>query len=308
KHITDEDKGKVIDNVKKSNPDKDITDAHVDDDGTFHGKVDGQDVVIPGTETVVEKQKESLNPPTDKVPVDDTKHITDEDKGKVIDNVKKSNPDKDITDAHVDDDGTFHGKVDGQDVVIPGTETVVEKQKESLNPPTDKVPVDDTKHITDEDKGKVIDNVKKSNPDKDITDAHVDDDGTFHGKVDGQDVVIPGTETVVEKQKESLNPPTDKVPVDDTKHITDEDKGKVIDNVKKSNPDKDITDAHVDDDGTFHGKVDGQDVVVPGTETVVEKQKESLNPPTDKVPVDDTKHITDEDKGKVIDNVKKSNP
>nr|WP_261372877.1 Rib/alpha-like domain-containing protein [Lactobacillus jensenii] len=282
KHITDEDKGKVIDNVKKSNPGKDITDAHVDDDGTFHGKVDGQDVVIPGTETVVEKQKESLNPPTDKVPVDDTKHITDEDKGKVIDNVKKSNPDKDITDAHVDDDGTFHGKVDGQDVVIPGTETVVEKQKESLNPPTDKVPVDDTKHITDEDKGKVIDNVKKSNPGKDITDAHVDDDGTFHGKVDGQDVVIPGTETVVEKQKESLNPPTDKVPVDDTKHITDEDKGKVIDNVKKSNPDKDITDAHVDDDGTFHGKVDGQDVVIPGIETVVEKSTNNQKSDTNK--------------------------
>ena len=282
KHITDEDKGKVIDNVKKSNPGKDITDAHVDDDGTFHGKVDGQDVVVPGTETVVEKQKESLNPPTDKVPVDDTKHITDEDKGKVIDNVKKSNPDKDITDAHVDDDGTFHGKVDGQDVVIPGTETVVEKQKESLNPPTDKVPVDDTKHITDEDKGKVIDNVKKSNPGKDITDAHVDDDGTFHGKVDGQDVVIPGTETVVEKQKESLNPPTDKVPVDDTKHITDEDKGKVIDNVKKSNPDKDITDAHVDDDGTFHGKVDGQDVVIPGIETVVEKSTNNQKSDTNK--------------------------
>ncbi|MDK8236430.1 LPXTG cell wall anchor domain-containing protein, partial [Lactobacillus jensenii] len=115
-----------------------------------------------------------------------------------------------ITDAHVDDDGTFHGKVDGQDVVIPGTETVVEKQKESLNPPTDKVPVDDTKHITDEDKGKVIDNVKKSNPDKDITDAHVDDDGTFHGKVDGQDVVIPGIETVVEKSTNNQKSDTNK--------------------------------------------------------------------------------------------------
>ena len=240
-----------------------------------------KDVTIPVYKTSTRDQG-TLNLPTDKVPVDDTKHITDEDKGKVIDNVKKSNPGKDITDAHVDDDGTFHGKVDGQDVVIPGTETVVEKQKESLNPPTDKVPVDDTKHITDEDKGKVIDNVKKSNPDKDITDAHVDDDGTFHGKVDGQDVVIPGTETVVEKQKESLNPPTDKVPVDDTKHITDEDKGKVIDNVKKSNPDKDITDAHVDDDGTFHGKVDGQDVVIPGIETVVEKSTNNQKSDTNK--------------------------
>ncbi|TVV10352.1 YSIRK-type signal peptide-containing protein [Lactobacillus jensenii] len=240
-----------------------------------------KDVTIPVYKTSTRDQG-TLNLPTDKVPVDDTKHITDEDKGKVIDNVKKSNPGKDITDAHVDDDGTFHGKVDGQDVVVPGTETVVEKQKESLNPPTDKVPVDDTKHITDEDKGKVIDNVKKSNPDKDITDAHVDDDGTFHGKVDGQDVVIPGTETVVEKQKESLNPPTDKVPVDDTKHITDEDKGKVIDNVKKSNPDKDITDAHVDDDGTFHGKVDGQDVVIPGIETVVEKSTNNQKSDTNK--------------------------
>ena len=168
-----------------------------------------KDVTIPVYKTSTRDQG-TLNPPTDKVPVDDTKHITDEDKGKVIDNVKKSNPDKDITDAHVDDDGTFHGKVDGQDVVIPGTETVVEKQKESLNPPTDKVPVDDTKHITDEDKGKVIDNVKKSNPDKDITDAHVDDDGTFHGKVDGQDVVIPGIETVVEKSTNNQKSDTNK--------------------------------------------------------------------------------------------------
>ena len=168
-----------------------------------------KDVTIPVYKTSTRDQG-TLNPPTDKVPVDDTKHITDEDKGKVIDNVKKSNPDKDITDAHVDDDGTFHGKVDGQDVVVPGTETVVEKQKESLNPPTDKVPVDDTKHITDEDKGKVIDNVKKSNPDKDITDAHVDDDGTFHGKVDGQDVVIPGIETVVEKSTNNQKSDTNK--------------------------------------------------------------------------------------------------
>ena len=168
-----------------------------------------KDVTIPVYKTSTRDQG-TLNLPTDKVPVDDTKHITDEDKGKVIDNVKKSNPDKDITDAHVDDDGTFHGKVDGQDVVVPGTETVVEKQKESLNPPTDKVPVDDTKHITDEDKGKVIDNVKKSNPDKDITDAHVDDDGTFHGKVDGQDVVIPGIETVVEKSTNNQKSDTNK--------------------------------------------------------------------------------------------------
>ena len=168
-----------------------------------------KDVTIPVYKTSTRDQG-TLNLPTDKVPVDDTKHITDEDKGKVIDNVKKSNPGKDITDAHVDDDGTFHGKVDGQDVVIPGTETVVEKQKESLNPPTDKVPVDDTKHITDEDKGKVIDNVKKSNPDKDITDAHVDDDGTFHGKVDGQDVVIPGIETVVEKSTNNQKSDTNK--------------------------------------------------------------------------------------------------
>ena len=168
-----------------------------------------KDVTIPVYKTSTRDQG-TLNLPTDKVPVDDTKHITDEDKGKVIDNVKKSNPGKDITDAHVDDDGTFHGKVDGQDVVVPGTETVVEKQKESLNPPTDKVPVDDTKHITDEDKGKVIDNVKKSNPDKDITDAHVDDDGTFHGKVDGQDVVIPGIETVVEKSTNNQKSDTNK--------------------------------------------------------------------------------------------------
>ncbi|MDX5112056.1 Rib/alpha-like domain-containing protein, partial [Lactobacillus jensenii] len=55
-----------------------------------------------------------------------------------------------------------------------------------------------------------------------------------------KDVTIPVYKTSTRDQG-TLNPPTDKVPVDDTKHITDEDKGKVIDNVKKSNPDKDIT-------------------------------------------------------------------
>ena len=96
-----------------------------------------------------------------------------------------------------------------KDVTIPVYKTSTRDQG-TLNLPTDKVPVDDTKHITDEDKGKVIDNVKKSNPGKDITDAHVDDDGTFHGKVDGQDVVIPGIETVVEKSTNNQKSDTNK--------------------------------------------------------------------------------------------------
>ncbi|WP_336619809.1 Rib/alpha-like domain-containing protein, partial [Lactobacillus jensenii] len=45
-----------------------------------------------------------------------------------------------------------------------------------------------------------------------------------------KDVTIPVYKTSTRDQG-TLNLPTDKVPVDDTKHITDEDKGKVIDNV-----------------------------------------------------------------------------
>ncbi|WP_027825206.1 Rib/alpha-like domain-containing protein, partial [Lactobacillus psittaci] len=68
-----------------------------------------------------------------------------------------------------------------------------------LNDPTTKVPVKDKDHITPEDKDKVIKNVKDANPGKDITDISVDEDGTFHGKVNGHDVTIPGEKTVYEK-------------------------------------------------------------------------------------------------------------
>ncbi|MDT9620725.1 Rib/alpha-like domain-containing protein, partial [Lactobacillus mulieris] len=141
--------------------------------------------------TVTRKDNNSgLNDPTVKVPVKDKSHITGDDKNQVIKNVKDANPGKEITDISVDDNGTFHGKVNGKDVTIPGDRTVYEKDDDNtgLNNPNVKVPVKDKDHITDDDKSQVIKNVKDANPGKDITDISVDDNGTFHGKVNGKDV------------------------------------------------------------------------------------------------------------------------
>ncbi|MDT5953126.1 surface protein Rib, partial [Streptococcus pneumoniae] len=100
-------------------------------------------------------------------------------------------------------------------------------------------PVTDPSNLTDAEKAKVADEVKKANPT--ATDVKVGEDGTTTVTFpDGSTAVIPADKTVKkssDKAKESdgvKNPSV--TPVTDPSNLTDAEKAKVAEEVKKANP------------------------------------------------------------------------
>ncbi|SUU95106.1 ECM-binding protein homolog [Anaerococcus prevotii] len=318
--LTEDEKAKVVEEVKKANPEaKDVT---VDDKGnatlTYE---DGTTNEIPGEKTVTEKAKTDAekNPAVDptKTEVANKDKLTEDEKAKVVEEVKKANPEaKDVT---VDDKGnatlTYE---DGTTNEIPGEKTVTEKAKTDAekNPAVDptKTEVANKDKLTEDEKAKVVEEVKKANPEaKDVT---VDDKGnatlTYE---DGTTNEIPGEKTVTEKAKTDAekNPAVDptKTEVANKDKLTEDEKAKVVEEVKKANPEaKDVT---VDDKGnatlTYE---DGTTNEIPGEKTVTEKAKTDAekNPAVDptKTEVANKDKLTEDEKAKVVEEVKKANP
>ena len=145
-------------------------------------------------------------------PVTDPSNLTDAEKAKVADEVKKANPT--AKDINVNKDGsvvvTFK---DDTTAVIPADKTVkksADKVKESdgvKNPTV--TPVTDPSNLTNAEKAKVADEVKKANPT--AKDIKVNNDGsvvvTF---VNGSVAVIASENTFKEATKESSANPTAK--------------------------------------------------------------------------------------------------
>ncbi|MGX7144451.1 Rib/alpha-like domain-containing protein, partial [Facklamia languida] len=318
--LTDDEKAKVVEAVKKANPE--ATDVTVGDDGkatlTYP---DGSTNEIPGDKTVTERAKTDAekNPVVDpaKTEVANKDQLTDDEKAKVVEAVKKANPEaKDVT---VDDKGNATlTYADGTTNEIPADKTVTEKAKTDAekNPAVDpaKTEVANKDQLTDDEKAKVVEAVKKANPE--ATDVTVGDDGkatlTYP---DGSTNEIPGDKTVTERAKTDAekNPVVDpaKTEVANKDQLTDDEKAKVVEAVKKANPEaKDVT---VGDDGkatlTYP---DGSTNEIPGDKTVTERAKTDAekNPVVDpaKTEVANKDQLTDDEKAKVVEAVKKANP
>ncbi|VEJ36230.1 Parasporal protein [Aedoeadaptatus ivorii] len=318
--LTDDEKAKVVEAVKKANPEaKDVT---VDDKGNATlTYADGTTNEIPGEKTVTEKSKTDaeknpvVDPATTEVANKDK--LTDDEKAKVVEAVKKANPEaKDVT---VDDKGNATlTYADGTTNEIPGEKTVTEKAKTdaeknpAVDPATTEVANKDK--LTDDEKAKVVEAVKKANPEaKDVT---VDDKGNATlTYADGTTNEIPGEKTVTEKSKTDAekNPVVDpaKTEVANKDKLTDDEKAKVVEAVKKANPEaKDVT---VDDKGNATlTYADGTTNEIPGEKTVTEKAKTDAekNPVVDpaKTEVANKDKLTDDEKAKVVEAVKKANP
>ena len=119
--MTDAEKAKVADEVKKSNPT--AKDVEVGKDGTTTVTYpDGTTAVIPADKTVKKSADKVVKDPS-VIPVTDPSNLTDAEKGKVADEVKKSNPT--AKDIKVNKDGsvivTFE---DGTTAFIPADKTV----------------------------------------------------------------------------------------------------------------------------------------------------------------------------------------
>ena len=240
---------------------------------------DGSKDEVPVTVKVTEKLH--VKTPADKVPVKDPSHLTPDDINKVVENIKKENPglpdDAKITVNPNGGDTTIETK-DGDKVTIPGSDLVrpeTDADKNNVKVPADKVPVKDPSNLTDAEKDKVKDNIKKANPDlPNGTKIDVDKDGTATITFpDGSTKVIPGSDLVrpeTDADKNNVKVPADKVPVKDPSNLTDAEKDKVKDNIKKANPDLlNGTKIDVAKDGTATITFpDGSTKVIPGSDLV----------------------------------------
>ncbi|WP_375555053.1 Ig-like domain-containing protein [Streptococcus nidrosiense] len=308
--LTDAEKAKVADEVKKANPT--ATDVKVGEDGTTTVTFpDGSTANLTPAQTVKEADSNGVKTPA-VTPVANPSALTDAEKAKVAEEVKKANPT--ATDVKVGEDGTATVIFpDGSKATLTPAQTVKEADSNGVKTPA-VTPVANPSALTDAEKAKVAEEVKKANPT--AKDIKVNKDGsvvvTFK---DGSTAVIPSDKTVkksADKAKESdgvKNPSV--TAVTDPSNLTDAEKAKVADEVKKANPT--AKDIKVNKDGsvivTFK---DGSTAVIPSDKTVkksADKAKESdgvKNPSV--TPVVNPSNLTDAEKAKVADEVKKANP
>ncbi|KEQ35181.1 LPXTG-motif cell wall anchor domain protein [Streptococcus mitis] len=165
-------------------------------------------------------------------------------------------------------------------------------------------PVVDPSNLTEAEKAKVADEVKKSNPT--VTDVKVGKDGTTTVTFpDGTTAVIPSGDTVKKSSDNAVKDPA-VTPVVDPSNLTEAEKAKVADEVKKSNPT--VTDVKVGKDGTTTVTFpDGTTAVIPSGDTVKKSSDNAVKDPA-VTPVVDPSNLTEAEKAKVADEVKKSNP
>ena len=286
--LTEEEKAKVIEEVKKVNPEaKDVT---VGDDGkatlTYE---DGTTNEIPGEKTVFEKgAKDNEKYPAQdpkKTEVEDKNNLTPEEKEKVKEEVKKANPE--AKDVEVDDKGNATITYpDNSKNELPGEKTVTEKAKTDAekNPAVDpaKTEVANKDKLTEEEKAKVVEEVKKVNPEaKDVT---VDDKGNATLTYpDGSTNTLPAEKTVTDKKAtdpdktiaDKTNPAIpSKTEVKDKNNLTDKEKEEVKKKIEEANKDKfpQGTKVEIGKDGTATITYpDGSVDIIKGNDLVIQK-------------------------------------
>ena len=309
---------------------------------------DGSEATLTPDKTVKKADSDPVKPevpgtiniPGNKVSVDNTGSLTPEEIAKVKEEVGKVNPGKTVV-VDAKGNATVTDPKTNLVLVIPAEELVKPKEQPKPTPtptpvtpsdkfevtvPTVKVPVVDAKNLTPAEQAAVKTKVEESNPGKTVVvDAKGNATVTDPNDPTATPAIIPGDNLVVETEKAEeakpatpvvVNVPGNKVPVDNTGSLTPEEIAKVKEEVGKVNPGKTVV---VDAKGnaTVTDPTTGKVVVVPGaslveqkvtpTPTPTPKQSESIVVPSLTIVMDPT-NLTQSEKVKVENEVKKSNP
>ncbi|MFS9141800.1 Rib/alpha-like domain-containing protein, partial [Streptococcus infantis] len=155
--LTDAEKAKVVDEVKKANPT--ASKVEVGNDGTATVTFpDGSVAVLTPEKTVKEADSNGVKNPAI-TPVVNPSALTDAEKAKVADEVKKANPT--ASKVEVGNDGTATVTFpDGSVAVLTPEKTVKEADSNGVKNPAI-TPVVNPSALTDAEKAKVADEVKK---------------------------------------------------------------------------------------------------------------------------------------------------
>ncbi|WP_162790688.1 Ig-like domain-containing protein [Gemella sp. ND 6198] len=301
-NLTDEEKAKVEEAVKKANPT--ATKVEVGKDGTTTVTFpDGSTATITPDKTVKSADANGVKDPEAKTPVKDASNLTDEEKAKVEEAVKKANPT--ATKVEVGQDGTTTVTFpDGSTTTITPDKTVKSADANNVKDP-EVTPVKDPSNLTDEEKVKVEEAVKKANPT--ATKVEVGQDGTTTVTFpDGSTATITPDKTIKSADANGVKDPEAKTPVKDPSNLTDEEKVKVEEAVKKANPT--ATKVEVGQDGTTTVTFpDGSTATITPDKTIKSADANGVKDP-EVTPVKDPSNLTDEEKAKVEEAVKKANP
>ena len=236
-------------------------------------------------------------------PVNNITNLTADEKTKVKAAVEAANPGAEAT---VGADGTttvsYPGGASG---TIPGNKTVKASQSSEIQAPTTKTPVKNLTALTTAEKQAVEAAIKAANPK--ATTVVVGNDGsatvTFQ---DGTTAPLTGAQTVKAADANGIKAPTTKTPVKNTGALTEAEKTAVKDAVKAVNPGTEVA---VGDNGeTTVTFPDGSTATLTPGQTVKAADANGVQAPATYTTVKDLTNLTDKEKEKVAEEVKKANP
>ena len=292
---------------------------------------EGIDAVTSKTDVDVIKEadKEAIkaigevNRPIDKVLVKDPSALTDEEKAKILEEVKKVNPT--AREVKYDDNGKIEVTTEAGDkgTINPTKLVKTEDQLDNgkggndINKPIDKVIVKDPSKLTDEEKAKIVAEVEEVNPDAIVT---IDEDGTVTVSTpDGKTAAIPATDLVRTKEDTS-NPdagnskivkPADKVVGNPT---NPDDRATVEEKLRELNPEAKSVIFDENGNATVTLK-DGTTATIPEVDLFKSEAYltepnagNDIVKPADKVVVDPAKGVDEAAKKAIEDKVKAVNP
>ena len=326
--LTDVDKAKITDAIKAVNPEANVV---FDDKGnaTVTTK-DGDIATIPVADLVKSKEEaakpnagNNVNTPADKVAVDSSKPLTQDEKDAIAAKVAEVNPGATIA---IDDKGnaTVTTK-DGKTAVIPAsalTKTADSAKEPNAGndvvKPADKTVVENPESLTTDEQNVIAAKVAEVNPEAKT--VVVDDKGnaTVTTK-DGKTVVIPAKDLVKTKEEAAkpnagndVNTPADKTVVANPNALTPEEKKAIEEKVKAVNPGAEVV---VDNKGNATVTKDGKVAVIPAADLTktADSAKEpnagnDVVKPADKTVVANPDSLTKEEKEAIVAKVKAVNP
>ena len=327
-NLTDEEKAKILEEVKKVNPT--AKDVKYNKDGKIEVTAENGDkgtinpAKIVKTEADLDNGKggNDINKPLDKVIVKDPANLTDEEKAKIVAKVEEVNPDAIVT---IDENGTVSVSTpDGKTSAIPASDLVRTKEdtekagagNSNIVKPADKI----VGEANDpDDQAKAEEKLRELNPDTKSVKFDEDGNATVTLK-DGTTATIP-SEDLFRSEADVTKPnagndivkPADKTVAANPEKLTDAEKKAIEDKVKVVNPGATVV---VDDKGnatvtTPEGKtavILGKDLVKTEVDAAKPNAGNDVVKPADKTVAANPEKLTDAEKKAIEDKVKAVNP
>ncbi|WP_261010725.1 DUF1542 domain-containing protein, partial [Streptococcus mitis] len=264
-----------------------------------------------------------INRPIDKVLVKDPSALTDEEKAKILEEVKKVNPT--AKEVKYNENGKIEVTTENGDKGTINPAKLVKTEEDldngkggnDINKPLDRVIVKDPANLTDEEKAKIIAEVEEVNPDAIVT---IDENGTVSVSTpEGRTSAIPVSELVRTKEdtekagagNSSIVKPADKVfgEANDP-----DDQAEVEEKLRELNPETKSIKFDEDGNATVTLK-DGTTATIP-SEDLFRAETDATKPnagndivkPADKTVVANPDSLTQDEKNAIVAKVKAVNP